>query len=206
MAGSMLEAMDHDLHKSRRSAVSNFFSKRSVSMLEPLVLTSVEKLIHRLKGDKIVNLNNAFTTITIDIISAYCFGECMNSLDCPEYGKQWLEMLHGGIQMRPLGRQFRWLVNTLYDIPPEFMARFSADMARINTWTHQMWPKIERILAGKEEKRDVQRTIFHEMRDGKLSDAEKMPMRLMGESHVFLGAGTETAARSCYGVLSDEEE
>jgi len=44
------------------------------------------------------------------------------------------------------------------------------------------------------------------MRDGKLSDEEKMPMRLMGESHVFLGAGTETAARSCYGVLSDEEE
>jgi len=59
-----------------------------------------------------------------------------------------------------------------------------------------MLPKIERILAGEEDKRDVQRTIFHEMRDGKLSDEEKMPMRLMGESHVFLGAGTETTART----------
>ena len=76
----------------------------------------------------------------------------MNNLDCPEYGKQWLEMLHGGIQMHPLGRQFPSLVNTLYDIPPEIMARFSADIARINTWTHQMLPKIERILAGKEGK------------------------------------------------------
>ena len=70
MAGSMFEAMDHDLHKSRRSAVSNFFSKRSVSALEPLVLASVEKLIERLKGDEIVNLNNAFAAMTIDIISA----------------------------------------------------------------------------------------------------------------------------------------
>ena len=34
------------------------------------------------------------------------------------------------------------------------------------------------------------------MRDGKLSDEEKMAMRLMGDRHVFLGAGTETAART----------
>ncbi|KAF2832484.1 putative benzoate 4-monooxygenase cytochrome P450 [Ophiobolus disseminans] len=196
MAGSMLEAMDHDLHKSRRSAVSNFFSKRSVQALEPLVLSSVERLVQRLKDEETVNLNNAFAAMTMDIISAYCFGESMNSLEYPQYGKDWLEMLHGGIQMRPLGRQFPWLVNTLYDIPPNVMARFNADMARINTWTHQMLPKIVRILAGEDEKRDVQRTVFHEIRDGKMSAEEKLPMRLMGESHVILGAGTETTART----------
>jgi cytochrome P450 len=198
MSGSMLEAMDHELHKSRRSAVSNFFSKRSVNSLEPLIISCVEKLIQRLKDEKgegIVNLNNAYAAMTMDIICSYCFGESMNSLDRPEYGKEWLDMLHAGIQMRPLGRQFPWLVNTLFDIPPHLAARFSADIARINTWTHQMLPKIARILAG-EDKRKLERTIFHEIRDGKLSPEEKEPMRLMGEAHVFLGAGTETTART----------
>ena len=59
-----------------------------------------------------------------------------------------------------------------------------------------MLPKIEKILAGEGKREEGQRTIFHEIRDGKLSEEEKLPMRLMGESHVFLGAGTETTARN----------
>lgn len=198
MSGSMLEAMDHDLHRTRRSAVSNFFSKRSVNGLEPLIIRCVEKLIQRFKdetGGRTVNLNSAYAAMTMDIICSYCFGESMKSLGRPEYGKEWLDMLHSGIQMRPLGRQFPWLVNTLFDIPPHLAARFSTDIARINTWTHKTLPKIERILAG-EDKRDVGRTIFHEIRDGTLSREEKLPLRLMGEAHVLLGAGTETTART----------
>jgi cytochrome P450 len=198
MSGSMLEAMPHDLHKTRRSAISNFFSKRSVQALEPLVIRSAEKLMQRFedeKGDKIVNLNNAYAAMTMDIICSYCFGSDMNSLSRPEYGKEWLDMLHGGMQMRPVGRQFPWLINTIFDIPPHIMARFNADMARINSWSHQMEPKIESILQG-EKAEAGQRTIFHEMRDGKLSKEEMAPTRLLGESHVILGAGTETTART----------
>jgi cytochrome P450 len=199
MAGSMLEAIDHDLHKSRRGAVSSFFSKRSVLALEPLIFNSVEKLLQRFRdeqGDKIVNLNYAFAAMTLDVISAYCFGESMDTLSIPEYGKDWLDTMHNGIQSRPVGRQFPWLVNTILDIPPDFMAKISSDMAKINGFTHQMLPKIERILAGENEKRDVQKTIFHHIRDGDLSKEEKEPIRLMGESHILLGAGGETTART----------
>ncbi|KAF2024303.1 cytochrome P450 [Setomelanomma holmii] len=200
MAGSMLEAMDHDLHKSRRAAVANFFSKRSVQALEPLVISTVEDLIQRLKaetGEKVVNLNNAYAAMTMDIISAYCFGTSMFSLTRPSYGKEWLDMLHAGVQMRPLGRQFPWLVNTLLDIPPHIVAKLSTDMARITQWTHQMLPKIEAILAGEDKGDGMHRTVFHEIRDdAKLSPEEKEPIRLMGESHVFLGAGMETTART----------
>jgi cytochrome P450 len=198
MAGSMLEAMDHDLHKTRRTAVASFFSKRSVQALEPLVVRNVEKLIQRFKdetGEKIVNLNNSYAAMTMDIISEYCFGDNMKGLERPEYGKEWLEMLHGGVQMRPIGRQFPWLVNTMFDIPPHIVAMFSKDMAKMNVWTHQMMPKIEKILAG-EDPKEGQRTVFHEMRDGKLPVEEKSAERLMGESHVMLGAGLETTSRT----------
>jgi cytochrome P450 len=198
MAGSMLEAVDHDLHKMRRGAANNFFSKRSVQSLEPLIVRSVDTLIERLKtesGDKVVNLNNAYAAMAMDIICAYCFGTNMDSLSNPVYGKEWLDMLHSGIQMRPVGRQFPWLVNTIFDTPPHIVEKFSEDMARANRWTRQMMPRIEAILAGEDAATD-QRTIFHDMRDGDLSPEEKAPMRLMSESHVFLGAGTETTART----------
>jgi cytochrome P450 len=199
MAGSMLEAISHDLHKTRRNAVANFFSKRSVQALEPLVIESVETLIQRLKtetGAKIVNLNDAYAAMTMDIICAYCFGTSMNSLSNPTYGKLWIDTLHEGIQIRPVGRQFPWIVNTLMDIPPHIIAKVSEGMARSNAWTRQMVPRIEAILAGEEPTKTSHRTIFHEIRDGDLSAEEKAPMRLMGESHVFLGAGTETTART----------
>jgi cytochrome P450 len=201
MAGSMLDAMSHDLHKTRRSAVSNFFSKRSVQALSPLIVHSVEALLQRLKaetGAQIVNLNDAYAAMTMDIICAYCFGTSMDSLSNPLYGKEWLDMLHGGIQMRPVGRQFPWLINTLLDIPAHIIAKVSDDMARSNTWTRQMLPRIEAILAGEDADamKTGHRTIFHEIRDGDLSAAEKAPMRLMAESHVLLGAGMETTART----------
>jgi cytochrome P450 len=134
----MLEAMDHDLHKSRRGAVANFFSKRSVQALEPLVVSTVEALIQRLNaesGEKIVNLNNAYAAMTMDIISSYSFGQSMSSLARPGYGKDWLDMLHSGIQMRPHGRHFPWLVNALLDISPHVMGRVNANTARNATWT-----------------------------------------------------------------------
>jgi cytochrome P450 len=201
MAGSMLEAMSHDLHKTRRSAVSNFFSKRNVQALEPLIVQNVEALLQRLKtetGAKIVNLNDAYAAMTMDIICAYCFGTSMDSLSDPIYGKKWIDMLHGGIQIRPVGRQFPWLINTLLDIPAHIIAKVSDDMARSNTWTRQMLPRIEAILAGEnaDTTKTGHRTIFHEIRDGELSAAEKAPMRLMAESHVLLGAGMETTART----------
>lgn len=39
-------------------------------------------------------------------------------------------------------------------------------------------------------------TVFHEFRDAKLDPMEKDPKRLTGEASVFMGAGTETTART----------
>jgi hypothetical protein len=59
-----------------------------------------------LKLSNIVNLNCAFAGMTMDIISLYSFSESMNSMECPKYGKQMLDILHQGLQIRPLPRQF----------------------------------------------------------------------------------------------------
>ena len=137
----MLETLDHDLHKMRRDAMSGFFSKRSVQELESLVVQTVEKLCTRWKGEMkkpgsevgVVNLTHAFAGMTIDVISEYSFGESMKALDEQEYRKEWYDILHDGVKMRPLGRQFPTLVNTLVDLPPWITSKLSSTAAKMNT-------------------------------------------------------------------------
>ena len=57
--------------------------------------------------------------------------------------------------------------------------------------------KIAAIMNREDDDKVVKhRTVFHELRDSDMSAKEKDPMRLMGENSVFLGAGTETTART----------
>jgi cytochrome P450 len=209
-AGATLDTLDHDLHKMRRNAISPFFSKRSVQALEGLVVNNTKKLLSRLHGELgkkgpdagIVNLNNAYAGFTMDIISEYCFGESMKSLEKEEYGKEWLDIFHQGIQIEPLARQFPTICNLMLDLPPYIVAKLDAGVAKISSFNEQMLSKIERILRREDDKdssRNLKRTIFHDIRDdvgGKLPESEKQPKRLMVEATVVLAAGTETTAKT----------
>ncbi|KAJ4290380.1 hypothetical protein N0V90_010596 [Kalmusia sp. IMI 367209] len=209
--GAMLEAMDHDLHKMRRNATSGFFSKRSIQALEPLVIRITNALMARMKQDMdrdigeggkgIINLNCAYAAMTMDIISEYCFGESMNGMERPEYGKKMLDILHQGIQMRPLARQFPGIINFMLDLPPAIVGFLSPDAQLMNAFNFSLLKQIQKIMNYEDEggEKIGHRTIFHEIRDdtdGKLPPEEKKPFRLMAESSVFLGAGTETTART----------
>lgn len=210
-SGAMLEAMDHDLHKMRRNATSSFFSKRNVQVLESLVVNTTNKLLARLmqdmhrdigeSGKGIVNLNYAFAGMTMDIISEYCFGEGMNSLERPQYGKQLLDILHKGIQMRPFARQFPTLFNWMFDLPPDYVRYLAPDILPLNEFNAGLLKRISSIMEFKDEVRkdSGHQSIFHVIRDDpsiKLPPEEKQPFRLMSEGSVLMGAGTETTSRT----------
>ncbi|KAK7192263.1 hypothetical protein DPSP01_012699 [Paraphaeosphaeria sporulosa] len=224
LSGAMLEAMDHDLHKMRRNATSSFFSKRNVQVLEPLVVNTTNRLLARLKQDMhrdigeggkgIVNLNYAFAAMTMDIISEYCFGEGMNSMERSQYGKQMLDILHQGIQMRPLARQFPTFFNWMFDLPPEYVGYLSPDILPLNEFNAGLLRRITKIMDFKDDggKGTGHQSIFHVFRDDpnvKLPPEEKTPFRLMAESSVFIGAGTETTSRTLavtiYYLLKEKE-
>ena len=223
-SGAMLEAMDHDLHKMRRNATSSFFSKRNVQALEPLIVNTTNRLLARLKQDMhrdigeggkgIVNLNCAFAAMTMDIISEYCFGEGMNIMARPRYGKHILDILHLGIQMRPLARQFPTFFNRMFELPPEYVAYLSPEIKPMNEFNAELLKRIEKIMNHEDEgeTKPGHNSIFHVIRDdteGKLPPEEKKPLRLMSESSVFMGAGTETTARTLavtiYYLLKEKE-
>jgi cytochrome P450 len=122
--GAILETMDHDLHRTRRNAITPFFSKRSVQALESLIINTTNKLLDRFAGvlekkgseAAVVNLNHIYTAFTIDIISEYCFGESTKSLDKEPYGKDWLAIFHDGMQVVPFARQFPTIFNFMFDL------------------------------------------------------------------------------------------
>ncbi|KAB2099215.1 hypothetical protein AG0111_0g12460 [Alternaria gaisen] len=209
-AGAILETMDHDKHRMRRNAVSPFFSKRSVQALEGLVVNNIKKLLRRFEGEMekqgphagIVILNDAYAAFAMDVISEYCFGESMKTLDNDDYGKDWLTIFHDGMQLVPFARQFPTIFNFLLDLPPHVAAKLDAGAGKLNGYLYQILSRIERIMDredGVSETKDLRRTIFHDIRDdvgGKLPEKEKHPKRLMADASVILGAGTETTSRT----------
>lgn len=74
----MFSTVDHDTHRMRRNALAKFFSRARVTELEP----KVHKLAERL-CDKILtvgknapfNVTTAYSLLSSDVISDYCFGE-----------------------------------------------------------------------------------------------------------------------------------
>jgi len=208
--GAILDTIDHDLHKLRRTALAPFFSKRSVQALEELVVNNTKKLMDRFAGELekkgpkagVVNLNDAYAAFTMDTISEYCFGESIKTLDHDDYAKIWLKVMHDGIQIEPFARQFPTIMNFMLDLPPNIVEKLSPGVATVNTFSLRTLGRIERIMNfedGDGDTKNLRRTIFHDIRDDvgcKLPEKEKHPKRLTADASVILGAGTETTART----------
>jgi cytochrome P450 len=93
MAGAPRSAFStpsHDVRKIRRTALNLFFSKRTVSMLEPRIASKVALLCARQKesiaSHKVIHMHTAMSSFTMAVISEYCYGTegCTNYLLNPE--------------------------------------------------------------------------------------------------------------------------
>lgn len=85
--------IDHELHRVRRSALNPFFSKQAVTRLEPVIKANVDHLYRRLREfagtEKPVNLGDAFTCLSADVIGAYAFGKEYGFLDSEDFFPRW---------------------------------------------------------------------------------------------------------------------
>ncbi|KAF5637846.1 cytochrome p450 [Fusarium sp. NRRL 52700] len=83
---------DIQMHKQRRKLLSPLFSKAGVTKLEPLILEKMEETKEKVKRKRIDFLDDKSRTyiganvnrprsMTIDIISEFSFGSCMNAIN-----------------------------------------------------------------------------------------------------------------------------
>ena len=88
---------DHDVHRMRRSALNPFFSKQAVVKLEPAIQANIYRLRDRLADfagtGTPVNMSDAFTCLSADVIGAYAFGEEYGLLDCEDFCPTWRRLM-----------------------------------------------------------------------------------------------------------------
>lgn len=87
----------HALHRRRRAAFSSFFSKASIRRLQPAIQSRVdtlcEKLSEKMDTGEPVNMVHAFSALTQDVITEYCFSDCRNVLEMQDFSPWYYDIV-----------------------------------------------------------------------------------------------------------------
>lgn len=196
----------HDHHRLRRAALNPFFSKRTVTQLEPIIQEKVEKLSSRLEmafraGD-VIRLDAAYMALTMDVITQYAYSRSFNYLDEDDFKIEWKTTLLGALEKFALNRHFPWLFHVLNAMPDWFVLRANPGMSMMFSWQRGVRTQVKSILEekGPEEKSPEEKapikTIFHTLRDSDLPANEKTLDRLSDEGTVLVAAGSETTGKA----------
>ncbi|KAI9778818.1 MAG: hypothetical protein M1839_007908 [Geoglossum umbratile] len=197
---SVLGTVSHDHHRLRRSALNPYFSKRSVARLEPLIQSLIDSLCARFrearKLGEPVNLGDAFSALTVDIITEYAFSKSYACLSKPEYASEWAALLISVSQATHLNKQFGWLLPVMKAMPEWLVKLTNPLMLSMIYFQKDLDTQIRAILDGEndEYKTSTHPTIFHELLNSDLGPEEKTLQRLSEEGQTVIGAGTITTA------------
>lgn len=193
---SMFAATDHDLHQFRRNILANFFSKRSVTNMQPLIQDKIERLIVKLeeasKNDTAVNLNILSAAFTADVISHYSYGVSLGCLD----GKS-ENILYEAV--RALVSFAHWLrfipinFSNMKKIHPSIVEKVFPKAATVIKTHRKISSLAMEVLSAKVPKSSKE-TMFTSLADPTLPPEERTLARLEDEGFVVLSAGTETTA------------
>nr|POE87791.1 palmitoyltransferase akr1 [Quercus suber] len=204
--GSVASAVSHDLHRARRAAINPFFSKRAITQLESGVRERVERLVARLHTDyagtdRVVDIGAAFTAVTFDVISEYCFDDCYNVLDEPDFGPRWKALMGGLFEAVPVTKQFPIVARIMAALPSWLVQKLMPDMEVFMGLKLQIDKKVREVYAEYRTSSHASasqvpaKTLFDGIMQSTLPPSEKSVERLSDESFVLLVAGGETTAR-----------
>lgn len=205
--GAVASATAHAKHKERRAAINPFFSKKAIDELEGKTKEKVNLMCKQISKDyastgKILDLGTAFTAVTLDVITEYCFDKSLNCLLEKEFASRWKKFMTALFDPTPVFKHFPLIMKTMSSLPrsitlkmiPEFSAFFQCQ-DDIHLQAKKIY--LEEQKAGRIGKSDDDRpkTIFHGILQSKLPDSEKTISRMADEAFVLIVAGGETTAR-----------
>lgn len=179
----------------RRAALNPFFSKRSVTQLEPIIREKVEKLAGRfeaaVKTREVIRLDAAYMALTMDVITQYAYARSYNYLAEPDFKLEWKNTLVGAFEMGATMRHLPWMAKA-----PDWLVKvISPGMILFFSWQRDVKRQVQSIMesrdAGAEKARN---TIFQELLDSNLPSQEKTLGRLADEGEILIGAGSETTS------------
>ena len=130
--------VNHDIHRQRRAALNSFFSKKSITELEPVIQTQVDKLCSKLneagRSQQIVNLSDALACLSADVISDCAFGEAYGLLHAPNFAPDWRRFMMDLSLGTHLMKQFGWAYQIVM-----------ATIPRVLTLIHPLSRKLDKL-------------------------------------------------------------
>lgn len=192
---SMISTVDHEHHRFRRSLLSNFFSKKSVNKITPLIQGKVAVLIDRFEqayqDGSVVDLTAAFCALAGDIIHHYTYGESLNYIQ----DKSFENHIHGGIleleSVTHLNRFFPFLLPLLQLMPSCLVAYFKPATAAIRKEvTKQSQSVLQR--SSRHVSSNKMLTLAAALSAPTIPTEERTLSRLEEEGMILLNGGTES--------------
>lgn len=81
----------------RRAAIAKFLTPTYIRKLEPVLQTIVGQMIDRISSDlksgKTVNLVHAYSALTQDIITEYCFSSSRKVIEKDNFAPHWYDWM-----------------------------------------------------------------------------------------------------------------
>jgi hypothetical protein len=190
---SILSTDDHDLHRQRRAYIANFFSKKSISDLESLIQSKVDKLVTLMKKahrteETLVGCD-MFGSLASDVVSHYAYGESRGDLDKPGLPCE-LERDAKGLVLTVHVRRYLPVIDTLMGrLPTWLVASISPSIVSFHNFEKQIAQYSKEALEKKqgEEVSTKPGTLFDALVSPKIPGPEK--------SILILLAGVGTTAR-----------
>ncbi|CZR70208.1 related to cytochrome P450 CYP3/CYP5/CYP6/CYP9 subfamilies [Phialocephala subalpina] len=168
-----------DLHAIRRAPLNPMFSKRSIAKFEPVIRDKIELLCKGLEEARdtgsVVDLINAFSAFTSEIITEYCFG----------FG-------YGHLESKGFKENFHEPFKVIRSIPDWITVKMAPELRLVL----DLKVKITNAING-EDKAQIKSsypTIFHELLESNLPPQEKSVQRLADEAQLMIGAGLLTTS------------
>ncbi|KAJ5677809.1 Cytochrome P450 [Penicillium maclennaniae] len=201
---SLVGTIGHDHHRLRRSFVANYFSKRSVMDLTPMINQKVDKLIARFEDayhqDTVLHLMLDFAALTADVITYYSFGWSHGYLDDANSSSSndFVDAVNGLMSMFHINRFFSILITIFRAVPPKVVGWLQPQMADLYKFKAKLRRQASETLKKRGNHADSkdQVSIFDALVSPHVPPEEKTLDRLEDESALLLGAGTETTARA----------
>ncbi|KAJ5393575.1 cytochrome P450 [Penicillium crustosum] len=189
---SMITTIDHDHHRFRRGILSNFFSKKSVLNMTPLIQ---EKLAILMERGGILDLTAAFCALTGDIVTHYTYGQSFNSLHEEDFKSN----IRGGIleleSTNHLNRFVPSIIPLLRYMPSWLVTYFkpatAAIMAEVTEYSQN--------ALRKDNQQDLEKskqTMVQALSSPALPANERTLSRLQEEGMILLSGGTESPANA----------
>ncbi|EFW15797.1 conserved hypothetical protein [Coccidioides posadasii str. Silveira] len=200
---SLFGTADHYHHRLRRSALRRFFSKASVTQLEPLITKKIDTLCSIIQATagsgRPVSLSDAYSAITSDVATEYAFGTCTNFV-CPSnpyFQRNFRVTLVKGLMVATHSKQFPWIRSISNMIPISVLRVLDANLAAAMEFQMEISKQVKDVMDGVSNGNEKgHNTIFHELLTGSLPPQEKTFTRLKQEGQLIVGAGTETVGWS----------